>query len=179
MFDWVKCFPIAVLVAFVAWSGPSQAETASTTPTQAESSEEVLLTVVLVAEDGLTQEYTLSQLRALGAETFETETIWTTGLQRFTGVPLVDLIAPFNIEQGVLQARAVNDYMIEIPLSDAVEGGPIIAYERNGKTMPLRSKGPLWIVYPYDSNPAYKTEAIYSRSIWQLESLSLAAAAKQ
>ena len=53
------------------------------------------------------------------------------------------------------------------------DGGPIIAYERNGKEMSVRSKGPLWIVYPYDSNPSYKTEAIYSRSIWQLEGIVL------
>ncbi|CUH88974.1 Oxidoreductase molybdopterin binding domain protein [Phaeobacter sp. CECT 5382] len=175
MFNWGKFLPIAALVAFVAFGGPSQAETVSQQDAAGvQSSEEILLTIEVVAEAGLTQKFTLSQLRAMGAESFETETIWTTGVQRFTGVPLVDLIAPLEVKQGVLQARAVNDYMIEIPLSDAVEGGPIIAYERNGKTMPLRSKGPLWLVYPYDSNPAYKTEAIYSRSIWQLESLSIA-----
>lgn len=73
----------------------------------------------------------------------------------------------------MLTARAINDYSVEIPLADAVEGGPIVAYERNGAVMSLRDKGPLWIVYPFDSDPAYQTEAIYSRSIWQLEEITV------
>jgi hypothetical protein len=34
--------------------------------------------------------------------------------------------------------------------------------------MSMRNKGPLWLVYPYDSNVALQTEAVYARSIWQL-----------
>ncbi len=43
----------------------------------------------------------------------------------------------------------------------------------NGETMPVRRKGPLWIVYPYDSDEAYRSEAIYSRSIWQLDRIEV------
>jgi hypothetical protein len=32
----------------------------------------------------------------------------------------------------------------------------------------VRDKGPLWVVYPYDSKPDYQSELIYVRSIWQL-----------
>ena len=49
----------------------------------------------------------------------------------------------------------------------------MIAYERNGAVMSVRDKGPLWIVYPYDSNPDYQTEEIYARSIWQLEKITV------
>jgi hypothetical protein len=38
--------------------------------------------------------------------------------------------------------------------------------------MSLREKGPLWVIYPYDSDPAYRTEETYSRSIWQLNRLA-------
>jgi hypothetical protein len=54
-----------------------------------------------------------------------------------------------------------------------VTGGPIVAFARNGAPMPLRDKGPLWIVYPYDSNPDYQSELIYSRSIWQLDRIEV------
>lgn len=139
---------------------------------QAATDDRVLLTVQVDGSDGETT-FTRDQLQALGETSFETETIWTSGTQTFTGVSLKALIAHLGVSSGVMQARAINDYMVEVPLSDAVEGGPIIAYERNGKEMSVRSKGPLWIVYPYDSNPSYKTEAIYSRSIWQLEGIVL------
>ena len=58
-------------------------------------------------------------------------------------------------------------------MSDAVEGGPIIAYYTNGEEMSRRDKGPLWVVYPYDSDIAYQTELVYSRSIWQLDRISV------
>jgi hypothetical protein len=64
---------------------------------------------------------------------------------------------------------------VNIPLTDATPDGPIIAYENNGKEMTLRSKGPLWVVYPYDQSEDFRTEVTYSRSIWQLDRLELIA----
>ncbi|RYH00603.1 oxidoreductase, partial [Salipiger sp. IMCC34102] len=40
--------------------------------------------------------------------------------------------------------------------------------------MQVRDKGPLWIVYPYDDTPEYRSEVIYSRSIWQLDRIEVA-----
>ncbi|MGI3185749.1 hypothetical protein [Nioella aestuarii] len=113
--------------------------------------------------------FTRADLEAIATETFTTSTIWTEGEQEFTGTPLIDFVQALEVDAGVLQAIAANDYAVEIPLSDAVEGGPIIAFLRNGQPMSLRDQGPLWLVYPYDDNPEYQSEIIYSRSIWQLE----------
>ena len=129
----------------------------------------VLLSVRIADGDAPAAQYTIDDLRALTQVTFETETIWTSGPQQFTGVPLAVLMERMGVSSGQLVAHAVNDYSVEIPVSDAVEGGPIVAFERNGAEMSLRNKGPLWVVYPYDSNPAYRTEEVYSRSIWQLD----------
>lgn len=70
-------------------------------------------------------------------------------------------------------ASAVNDYTIEFPVEDALKDGPIIAFLRNGEEMSVRDKGPLWIIYPYDQDPAYRTEVVYSRSIWQLDRIAV------
>lgn len=113
--------------------------------------------------------FDLEMLSALPKTTITTTTIWTDGPQVFIGVSLHDLLRVLEVEDGTLMATAINDYAVEIPVSDAVQGGPIIAYWRNGAPMSLRDKGPLWIVYPYDSNPVYKREQIYARSIWQLD----------
>ncbi|UWQ61193.1 molybdopterin-dependent oxidoreductase [Leisingera caerulea] len=129
----------------------------------------VLLSVRMDGAAEPSAQYTIEDLRALDPVTFETETIWTTGPQQFTGVPLAVLMARMGVSGGLMVAHAVNDYTVDIPVSDAVEGGPIVAFERNGSEMSLRNKGPLWVVYPYDSNPAYRTEEVYSRSIWQLD----------
>lgn len=115
----------------------------------------------------------LAMLEEMGGTEIETSTIWTEGKQTFEGVPLEALIDRLEIEGETLSAVAINDYAVEIPTSDAVEGGPIIAYKMNGNPMSVRDKGPLWVIYPYDSDPAYQTEVIYSRSIWQLDRLDV------
>ncbi|MBM1816343.1 molybdopterin-dependent oxidoreductase [Pseudosulfitobacter pseudonitzschiae] len=116
-----------------------------------------------------TAQFDLEMLEDLDATTFETSTIWSEGTQTFQGVSLKVLADRLGIDGATLRATAINDYAVDIPLTDAVEGGPIIAYKMDDANMSVRDKGPLWIVYPYDSDAAYRSEVIYSRSIWQLD----------
>lgn len=117
--------------------------------------------------------YDLEMLQALGEVTFATSTPWTQGVQTFTGVPLKAVMAHLGVQGGMLKATAVNDYAVEIPVADAVENGPILAYFLNGAPMSVRENGPLWIIYPYDQHEEYQAEVIFSRSIWQLTSLEV------
>jgi hypothetical protein len=112
-------------------------------------------------------------LAALPATTFETSTIWTDGVHSFTGVSLHILALEMGVSDGWFLATAINDYSVEIPLSDAVEGGPIIAYLMDGEEMSIRDKGPLWVIYPYDSDADFRSEVVFSRSIWQLDRLEI------
>lgn len=122
--------------------------------------------------DGVAR-FDLDMLRALPAEAFETSTIWTNGPQKFTGVPLQALLEELGASGTTLRSIAINAYEVQIPTSDAQNGGPIIAYELNGDAMSVRDKGPLWVVYPYDSDPRFRTEVVYSRSIWQLDQIEI------
>ena len=119
--------------------------------------------------------FDMEMLRNLGEVTFATTTPWTDGVQEFTGVSVQVLAETLGVTEGTIKATAINDYAIDIPVSDAVEGGPILAYLQNGEPMSACDKGPLWLVYPYDLNEAYQAEVIYSRSIWQLVRLDVAA----
>ncbi|KJZ21033.1 oxidoreductase [Loktanella sp. S4079] len=116
-----------------------------------------------------TAQFDMDMLMALESEIIETSTIWTEGVLTFEGVPLHVLIDHLGVSEGVLRASAINDYTIEIPVEDAVIGGPMVAYKLNDALMSVRDKGPLWIVYPYDDSDDYRSEVIYSRSIWQLD----------
>lgn len=129
-----------------------------------------LLTIVGLDRD---ISFTRAELENLGSQTIVTTTIWTDGEQEFTGLPLVALVEELGITEGSLRAYAINDYAVDIPLSDAVEDGPLIAHTQNGRPMGIRNNGPLWIVYPYDSNPDYQSEVIYARSIWQLNRIEI------
>ncbi|MEP3329605.1 oxidoreductase [Sedimentitalea sp.] len=136
----------------------------------------VLLTVsgaISKTNAGETARFDLAMLEAIDSTVIETTTIWTDGIQHLRGVSLAALTKALGVNSGTLRAKAINDYVVEIPVTDAVEGGPIIAYELNGEQMPLRNKGPLWIVYPFDTDVAYKSEQIYTRSIWQLDRIEV------
>ncbi len=139
---------------------------------------EILLTVtgkIGVTNQGETAVFDLDMLKVIGEETFKTTTPWTEGEQSFTGVSLAALMKAVGVTEGTLTAKAINDYAVEVPVADAVEDGPIIAYLQNGKPMSIREKGPLWVVYPYDVKEDYQAEVIYSRSIWQLSSIEVKA----
>ncbi len=132
--------------------------------------EPVVLTVT-----GLDQTYTYSvaDLARIDEVTFETSTIWTDGIQVFTGVPLAAFVKSLDVSDGELTAMAINDYAISMPVDEALLDGPMIAYLRNGDPMSIRNKGPLWLVYPYDSDPAFQNEVVHARSIWQLDRISI------
>ncbi len=142
------------------------------------AAEPIVLTVSGAVEAAPTAEgwtFDLAALKAMEVETFETTTIWTEGDQTFVGVPLAALQAHVGGAEGTIRAVALNDYAVNIPTSDAVAGSAVVAYMRNGAEMSRRDKGPLWIVYPFDSNSTYRTEEYYSRSIWQLDRLEFVA----
>ncbi|MGR3479667.1 molybdopterin-dependent oxidoreductase [Salipiger marinus] len=110
-----------------------------------------------------------AMLESMETVTFTTSTIWTEGPQTFTGVPLSELMEAVGATGSSMKATAINDYAVDIPREDWVQDGPILAYLNDGEEMPVRDKGPLWVVYPYDLNASFQSEVIYSRSIWQLD----------
>jgi len=134
----------------------------------------VVLTVtgnVAVTNTQGAAELDIDALQLLGTRTIETTTIWTEGVQRFEGVPLDVLVSALGLTGQTLRATAINDYAVDIPMTDATPEGAIVAFRLNEEPMSLRDKGPLWIIYPYDSKADFRTEVVYSRSIWQRDRL--------
>lgn len=118
-------------------------------------------------------EFDLAMLDALPQTHFTTSTIWTDGTAEYSGVELSTLLEAVEGDGTQLLMTALNDYAIEVPASEAVSGGPILATRVDGKPLSVRDKGPIWVIYPFDDNEAYKTEVTYSRSIWQLKSIEV------
>ncbi len=118
-------------------------------------------------------EFDLEMLAALPQMTIETSTIWNTGTHMFRGPLLKDVLEQVGASGTSARAAAINDYAVEIPLDSLTDEAPIVAYLMNGDPMHRREKGPLWVIYPYDSGPEFQTETIYTRSIWQLDRIEI------
>lgn len=169
----IECAFKGMIVGFCAWILTISASHAEPLPKPVGN---VILTIsgdLPVTNSGDAVEFDLEMLRSLPPARIETSTPWTDGVVTFEGVSLRDLLDHIGIVSGALEATALNDYAIEIPVSDAEDIGPIIAYLRGGKTMPVREKGPLWIIYPFDDLPDDKAEIYRARSIWQLHKLTV------
>lgn len=117
--------------------------------------------------------FTRTQIEAMGLTAIRTSTPWHDGVQTFEGVPLASLMRTVKAEGTVVEVVAINRYRTVIPMEDFERHGPILALKRNGSYMPVRDKGPFFIIYPYDSNAALRTEQFYARSAWQVASVTV------
>ncbi|MFM9942408.1 MAG: molybdopterin-dependent oxidoreductase [Hyphomicrobiaceae bacterium] len=118
--------------------------------------------------DGDQAIFDMKSLEQLGMVTFETMTPWYTSKVRFDGVPVTKLLQAVGAKGEKLVVTALNDYATEIPIADAEAYAPILAFKRDGSYMPVTDKGPLFIVYNYDSRPELKSQKFYARSAWQV-----------
>lgn len=127
----------------------------------------------VVMSDGEEQSLFLDQLDAMEQVEFSTTTIWTDDEVHFSGVAVTHLLEVLGADGATLRISALNDYSVEMPVADLEDDAPIIATRMQGQTMSVRDKGPYWIMYPFDRDPEYRTEANYARSVWQLQMLTL------
>lgn len=159
--DYLKRSTLVSFAAFSLMAALPDGQSAA----KAETPETVLLTV---HGGALKQEFALSDLDALPQQSFITSTIWTTEPAEFSGPSLSAVMAASGQTAEVLTLRAVNRYSITMNTGALEENAPIVATRINGKTFGLRERGPLWVVYPYDANPRYRSEHTFAASIWQL-----------
>jgi hypothetical protein len=134
-----------------------------------------LLTVdglIAQTNDGDLAVYDRAMLQALEWQEIETYTDFTLGVQHLAGPSLASLLKQLGVRRGTLRAVALDDYMIDIPVSDALAFGIILAIEQDGQPMRVRNKGPIWVVYPAPT-PEDVNELHSSRMIWQLQRLTV------
>jgi hypothetical protein len=109
-----------------------------------------------------------AMLEALGVTSFSTTTPWYKEPVTFEGVLLAKLMDAVGASGDRIIAIALNDYSAEVPMEDVRKFGVLLALKRDGEYMTVRDKGPLFIIYPFDSNPDLKAQKYYSRSVWQV-----------
>lgn len=140
------------------------------------ASGKVILTLTGEVADKNSQagaQFDLAMLEKLPAQTFTTKTPWDKAPIKFKGALLRDVLAAAKASGSTLHAVALNDYQTSIPVEDTTHFDMIIAYEMNDQPIPVRTKGPLFIVYPFDAKPELQSTRFYERSAWQLKQIKV------
>jgi len=136
----------------------------------------VMLTIsgnVTQMNDGANAVFDMAAIEKLPQHSFSTKTPWYPNAVKFTGPLLRDVLAAAGASGTTLTAAALNDYKTEIPFADAKQFDVIVAYLMNDKPMPVREKGPLFIVYPFDTKSELRSALYFNRSAWQLRSITV------
>ena len=156
--------------ALLAWSGAAHAQVLD-----APAGRVVLTVSGEIAEhntpDGA--QFDIAMLEKLPHTSYSTRTPWFTEPRKFTGVLMRDLLAAVGAKGATAKAIALNDYRVDIPTEDAQRHELLIAWLLDDKPMAVRDKGPLVVIYPFDSHPELKSAINYSRAAWQLKQLDV------
>lgn len=123
------------------------------------------------ANAGGMAQFDAGMIDALPTYSIKTNTPWYKQSMTFTGPRLSDVLAVTGATGSVLEIKALNDYKVDVPFSDATQFQPILARQMDGKVLSIRDKGPLFLVYPFDARPELKNDIYYGRSIWQISNI--------
>lgn len=117
--------------------------------------------------------FTRADLKALPQHRLSTSTTVTDGVPVFEGFLMRDLLDAVGAEGETVTAVAMNDYSIQIPISDFERFDVLGAVAMEGEPLTPRDKGPIWIVYPRDDHPELKDMRYETRWVWQLHTLDV------
>lgn len=136
----------------------------------------VILTVtgaITRTTDGNRAVFDRAQLSSLGIARVRTSTPWTDGVMEFEGVPVRVVLQALGARGKTLHAVAINDYAINLDAEEFEKVPAILALRMNGTDLRVRDKGPLWLVFPRDDFPAYRSDAHNFKWIWQLKTIDV------
>ncbi|MCB8837579.1 oxidoreductase [Aurantimonas sp. VKM B-3413] len=112
--------------------------------------------------------FTLGDLEVFPQATITTGTPWHQRVETFSGVALDDFLASLGQPASRLRLLALNDYLVDADISDLAGTGAILAIRENGALMPVSDKGPVFLMFPFDSDVRLRHQSYYSRAVWQL-----------
>lgn len=118
-------------------------------------------------------QFDLPMLEKIGVTQLKTSTAWTEGKPAFEGVLMRDLLAAVGASGEKITVVALNDYKVDIPISDFKNFPVILAYRMDGKALRVKDKGPLWIVYPADDFPELNNKQTQNKWVWQVKEIQI------
>lgn len=129
--------------------------------------------MINACNDGLEVHLDAAMVEALPHRQIKTENPWDHGPSTYEGVLLRDLMKYVQADGSVATFSALNDYRADLSIADMNKYDVILAYKRDGVDLPVRDKGPFFVVFPFTDVPELATEARYAQSVWQVNRITI------
>ena len=137
---------------------------------------DVILTVegmISECNEGAEVRMDRAMIEALPHTQVKTANPWDQESSTYEGFLLRDLMKYVKASGRTATFSALNDYRSDITLSDMDKYDVILAFKRNGQDLPVRDKGPLFVVFPFSDVPELANEARYAQSVWQVNRVAV------
>ena len=161
----------ALMLFQFAWAGAAYAVCSLPQPAGP-----IILTVegqVQKCNSGLEVRFDMAMLEALPKTEVKTQNPWEQGVVTYEGVLFRDLLDYVDANGTVMSITALNDFRASLDIADTRTIDIVLAYKRNGEYMPVREKGPLFVVFPFTDNPALSVEFRFAQSVWQVTRITV------
>ncbi|MGB0664865.1 MAG: hypothetical protein ACPGMR_13875 [Pontibacterium sp.] len=135
------------------------------------AADKAILTLIHTSQGERVQKhYSYDDLLAFEQQVFTTNTPWTAGPNQYQGPKLTDVLEDAGmLGQKDLLMTALNRYTAE--LTPHFTNLAVLVIQQDGQPMPVRNKGPVWVLLPLDDMPDEQIQDNYLQMVWQLKSI--------
>lgn len=133
----------------------------------------ILIEGAIMHNDGAPVYVDMTTLKNMPSHSISTSTVVTDGVLKFDGVLMRSVLDHVGAYGTTVTARALNGYVVEIPIQDFKDFDVLLAWGANGARLKSDDKGPFWIVYPRDDHDVLQDIRYDYRWVWQLISLQV------
>lgn len=146
-----------------------------TTPGRADpTSDDLDKPVLAVSRNGeKLAAFSRSDLAAMPQTRISTDTPWAEGVMDYEGPSVATFLSRLAVDAGQLRLLALNDYLVTAQVDMLIDAGAILAIRENDAFMPASAKGPVFLMFPFDSDMRLHSQKYYIRAVWQLIEIDL------
>lgn len=101
------------------------------------------------------------------------ETLGIQGSHSWQGISLQELLKLSDSSGQSIRLQALNGYYATLPISDAEQFNPVLAYRRDGQNLTIREKGPFILIYPFNKFKQLGQQLYINRSVWQINEIHI------
>ncbi len=126
----------------------------------------------LIAADGTVTDVTDGDFEAVGVTEIKTRLVGETDdMTSVRGARFSAILDHFGIKADMVRVTGLDEYSAELPVNELQRYPVILAYEIDGERLTVRSKGPVWVIYPFDDYPEIEDQVREARSVWQVRDI--------